>query len=119
MKRVLFGFVPLALFVVMVGVAGAAGTQAANKTMKASGKVTAVTADSLSVMDGTDTKTFAFDPRTRVVGKGLGTKSKEKNGKLTVSDAVAVDDEVQVAYHDMNGKLMAFEVRVQKGAKKS
>ena len=65
-----------------------------------------------------DTKTFAFDPHTRVAGKGLD-KSKAKNGKLSVADAVAVDDEVEVSYHDMNGKLMAFEVEVQKGAKKS
>ena len=54
--------------------------------------------------------TFTVDNTTKFVGKGLGTKAKA--GKLTATDAVAMNDHVRVAYHDMGGTMHAATVTV-------
>jgi hypothetical protein len=84
--------------------------QGKTKTMNATGIVKSVTGNSLVVnADGKD-MTFTVDNSTKFVGKGLGTKAAQ--GKLTASDAVAENDRVRVAYHDMNGTMHAATVTV-------
>ena len=94
----------------------AATSRAADTTKTVSGKVTAVSGDSLSIMSGSQAMTFAVDAKTKVLGKGLGTMANEKKTKgepFTITDGVANDDLVKVMYHDMGGgKLHAAEVHV-------
>ena len=60
---------------------------------------------------GKDT-TFTVDKDTRVIGKGMGTKSAASGGKLAISDAISTGDTVSVTYHDMGGTMHAATVRV-------
>jgi hypothetical protein len=97
------------------GAQGTSGAQAKTKTMNATGTVKSVTGDSLVVTTGSKDMTFAVDGTTKFVGKGLGTKA--AGGKLTATDAVAANDRVRVAYHDMGGTMHAATVTVTgKGA---
>jgi hypothetical protein len=86
--------------------------KAATKAMTASGTVKSVSATSLTVNSGGKDMTFMIDSSTKFVGKGLGTKSQAKGGKMTATDAVAANDMVSVAYHDMGGTMHAASVRV-------
>src|SRR5919197_4118696 len=87
----------------------AQGAQTKSKTQNATGTVKSVTGNSL-VITSADNKemTFTVDGTTKFVGKGLGTKASQ--GKLTATDAVATNDRVRVAYHDMNGTMHAATV---------
>jgi hypothetical protein len=109
MKR----FLIVALSVLALGTAQA-GLQAQEKTktMNATGTVKSVSGTSLVVtaQDGKD-MTFTVDSSTKFVGKGLSTKTAAQ-GKLTAPDAVAMNDKVRVAYHDMSGTLHAANVTV-------
>jgi hypothetical protein len=97
------------------GAQGTAGAPAKTKTMNATGTVKSVSGDSLVVSANGKDMTFAIDGTTKFVGKGLGTKA--AGGKLTATDAVAANDRVRVAYHDMGGTMHAATVTVtNKGA---
>jgi hypothetical protein len=117
MKRI----VGLAAALLVTGAVGATLAAQKPKTMLAQGKVTAVTNDSLTVVQGSDTMTFTVDSTTKVVGKGVGTKAnqmKAKNEPFTITDGVAMDDIVKVTYHEMDGKMHAAQVTiVQKNMK--
>jgi hypothetical protein len=85
---------------------------------KAEGVVTAMAADSLSLKgaDGT-AMTFMVDDTLRVVGEGLGTMEKQKaakGGKVTLAEAVAVGDTVQVMYKEVGEMKHASSVIVRK-----
>jgi hypothetical protein len=82
------------------------------KAMTAAGTVKSVSATCLTVTSGGKDMTFMLDSSTKFIGKGLGTKSQAKAGKMTATDAVAANDSVSVAYHDMSGMLHAASVRV-------
>ena len=65
----------------------------AEKSKMTQGKVTAVTADSITISTGAESMTFAADAETTVKGKGLGTKANEKAAKgekMTLTDSLAV-----------------------------
>lgn len=114
----------LALGIAVVGAAGQAtkdmkspAAKKPGKTLSASGKVTAVAADSVSIMKGTETMKFTVDAATKVSAKGAGTKAKA--GPVTVTDLVHEGDMVTVSYHDMGGGMLhAAQVRVSGGAAK-
>jgi hypothetical protein len=101
----------LALSAAQPGLEAQQGTQTKTKTQNASGTVKSVTGNSL-VITAADNKemTFSIDGSTKFVGKGLGTKASQ--GKLTATDAVAANDRVRVAYHDMSGTMHAATVTV-------
>jgi Domain of unknown function (DUF5666) len=86
---------------------------AAGKSM--TGVVTAVTGNDVTVKSTTGTQTFTVDKSTDIVGKGIGTATREKQkagaGPM-VSDLIKVDDRVTVSYEDMGGKLHAKSIRV-------
>jgi len=92
------------------GAQGTSGAPAKTKTMNATGTVKSVSGDSLVVTSGAKDMTFTVDGTTKFVGKGLGTKA--AGGKLTATDAVAANDRVRVAYHDMGGTMHAATVTV-------
>jgi len=96
-------------------VATAAVVSAADKPktlLLPNGLVKAATATSLTVTaDGKDT-TFAVDGKTKVHGKGIGTKSKAKGGKPTIPDLLAAGDRVTVSYQQMGTMMHAMSVEV-------
>ena len=111
MKRlVLVALSVLGLAVASQSAALAQAGKAAGKTMTASGMVKSVSATSLTVSSGGKDMTFTVDSSTKFVGKGLSTKSKGQ--KLAVTDAVAMNDQVRVTYHDMGGTMHAANVRI-------
>src|SRR5438093_667769 len=88
------------------------GTAAAQESKKAPGKVTAVTATSLTISGSsgggaTFTQTFVIDPTTKVVGKGAGTAAAKSGGKIAVTEVVHSGDTVNVSFNEMTGALHA------------
>jgi hypothetical protein len=89
------------------------------KTLSASGAVTAVTADSLSVKGKTAEWTFAVDAKTKVTATGASHKTaaaKADNKATPITEFVHVGDGVAVKYHDGPTKH-ADSVRVTAPAK--
>ena len=87
----------------------------AAKTMTATGEVTAVAADSLTVKAKAGDMTFAVDDKTNVEAKGAGHKAAaaKADAKPTpITDFVKVGDRVSVKYHDMGTSKHAADVRV-------
>ena len=92
------------------------------KTMNATGTVSAVATDSLTVKSkaGAETK-FMIDKDTVVNAKGATHKSLalKADGKATVlTDFVKSGDTVMVAYHDMGSMKHAATINVQISAVK-
>ena len=83
---------------------------------EAHGKVTAVSATSLTIAGSsrgaTFTQTYAIDPSTRVIGKGVGTAMAAKGGRSSITDVVGVGASVSVSYHAGADTPHAAEVRV-------
>jgi Domain of unknown function (DUF5666) len=97
-----------------------AAAAASSKTLNASGTVTEVTGNSLTVKTASGSQTFAIDKDTVIVGEGVGTlsrKMKEAGKGMTITDAVAVGDTVSVRYHDMGATKHAAEVSITRKAK--
>ena len=91
------------------------------KTMNATGTVSAVAPDSLTVKGKTDTWTFTIDKGTSVTAKGATHKSLalKADGKATVlTDFVKTGDTVNVAYHDMGTMKHAATITVTMAATK-
>jgi hypothetical protein len=109
----------LGLALAVVAAAMLTPAAAADKAKTVQGKVTAVAGDSLTIAKGTESMTFTVDSTTKVVGKGLTTKSNEKAAsgeKMTLSDSVATGDMVTVTYHEMDGKMHAANVKITQKA---
>ena len=90
------------------------------KTVTTTGVVTAVSDSSLAIKGDAGDLRFVIDPKTKIVGSGLGTKSREaqKAGeKTTAADFVRAGDTVSVRYTENEGAKRASEVRVVKAAK--
>jgi hypothetical protein len=105
------------LMATAVTTSAAAQEKAKEKTVQ--GTVTAAAGDSLTIAKGSESMTFVIDNTTKVVGKGLTTKTNEKAAageKLTLSDTVGKGDTVSVTYHEMDGKMHAGTVRVRQKA---
>src|SRR5829696_3390083 len=86
---------------------------ASAKTMSASGTVSAVSNDSLTVKGKTDEWTFAVDKSTTVKAKGAThkTAAMKADGKATaITDFVKTGDMVMVRYHDMGATKHAAAV---------
>ena len=91
--------------------------QQSKKPMRAAGRVSTVTQDSITIEMAADKMTFAVDNATKVVGKGLGTKTqtmKTKGLTTAITDLVKPSDSVVVTYVDSGeGKLRATEIHVR------
>ena len=94
-----------------------ASAEQAQKKMHAMGRVTTVAANSIGINTGAKSLTFDVDPSTTVVGKGVGTKSREMKtqGKsATLIDLVEQYDNVVVEYLDAGeGKLRATRIDIR------
>jgi len=119
MKRFLMICAAAMFAITPIGVMAQAKTPAAAekpaKTLTTTGKVAAVAADSLTVTASSGDMTFTIDSKTKIVGKGIGTKSGalKTDGKSTpATEFVHVGDRVTVKYHDMGATKHAANVHV-------
>ena len=97
--------------------------QPSKKSMRAAGHVDAVTQDSITIVTGgKDKMTLVVDNATKVIGRGLGTKSqtiKAEGRSATIAELVKPSDNVIVTYIEAGGgKLRATEVNVRQTTKK-
>lgn len=101
---------------------GGGGTTTAGamkSSTHAAGKVTAVSATSLTIAGaGAAAQTFAIDANTKVVGRGVGTMASKTGGKISATDAIGSGDTVDVSFTSMNGAMHADEIRVTAKAAK-
>ena len=88
-----------------------AHSSAAPKTkLLANTVVKSATPTALTVTaDGKDT-TFTIDAKTKVIGKGLGTKARAKGGKASLNDLVSAGDKVTVTYEETGMHASKVEV---------
>jgi len=93
----------------------ASAQAAAAKTMNATGTVSAVAPDSLTVKGASESLTFMIDKDTQVTAKGATHKSLalKADGKSSVlTDFVKAGDKVTVSYHDMGSMKHASRINV-------
>jgi hypothetical protein len=93
--------------------------KAADKTLNATGEVTAVTAKSLTVKGKTGEWTFDVDKDTHVSVAGATKKTmaaKDAKAPLEITQYVKVGDTVAVKYHDMGATKHASDVNVRNSA---
>jgi hypothetical protein len=99
--------------------AKSADKAAAPKAATAAGKVTAVTADSLTVKGKDAEWTFGVDKGTTVVAKGgshkMAAMTADKKPAV-ITAFVSVGDDVSVKYHDMGATKHAATVTVHSAA---
>ena len=83
---------------------------------EARGKVTAVSATSLTIAGSRGgasfTQSYAIDPSTHVIGKGVGTTMATRGGRTAITDIVSVGASVSVSYHAGADRPLASEVRL-------
>ena len=86
---------------------------AAGKTkLLSNATVKSITATMLTVTaDGKDTA-LTVDAKTNVIGKGLGTKTRAKGGKATITDLLSVGDRVSVTYQEDGTAMHASKVQL-------
>jgi len=110
----------LAVALAIAAVPSFVSAQGEGKTMNASGTVSAVAPDTLTVKGtGTENWTFMIDKDTSVTAKGATHKSLalKADGKATVlTDFIKVGDKVTVAYHDMGSMKHASRINVTTAA---
>jgi hypothetical protein len=119
MKRLVTLSLGVLLLAAPVFAQAKSGEKAAAKSMSASGKVSAVTADSVTVKGKDAEWTFAVDKSTTVVAKGGSHKMSALNADkkpTVVSEFVSVGDDVAVKYHDMGATKHAATITVHNAA---
>jgi len=85
------------------------------KGMTATGVVSAVSGNTLTIKEKTGDATFTVDSKTLVSGKGFGTagrKLEESGGKPTLGEFVKEGDTVAVTYVEEGGAKKASNVRM-------
>ena len=125
MKRVMGVFVGALLLSALPAFAQAekpkadAAKPSASKTMSATGTVSEVSADSLTVKAKSGDMMFAVDSATKVSARGASHKTaamKDDKKSTQITDFVHVGDTVAVSYHDMGDKKHAASVTVRSSA---
>jgi len=116
MKRVMYLAIPMLAACIL---ALPADLSAGGKNKLVAGAtVKSLTATELTVTAGGKDSTFSVDAKTRVVGKGIGTKARAKGGKAAITDLLAVGDRVSVTYDDAASPMRASKVEVMAAAAK-
>jgi len=93
--------------------AGSANGPKPEAAKSASGKVTSITASTLTVDHDGQALTFAVDTATRVSAPGAGRASRAAGGRLPITDLVGKGDVVNVVYQDAGSSMNASQVRIQ------
>jgi len=109
MRTTLFA-IPLLFLSMVAWPAGSSGAAQSKDQFLSNATVKSVSGTSVTA-DGKDT-TFSVDAKTKVVGKGMGTKSKAKGGKPTIVDLLKEGDRVAVTYHEMGATMHASRIEV-------
>jgi hypothetical protein len=120
MKRLLL-LVLGGLLVSAPAFAQAAGAKAAGKTLVATGSVSAVSAESMTVKAKTGELTFVVDKDTHVRVPGATKKTaalKDSKAPAAITEYVKVGDSVTVRYHDGGATKHAADVSVRSSVKK-
>ena len=86
------------------GLALSTGTKAPTKI--ATGTITALEEDSLTIQQGSVEFSFVVNEDTKVKG------TKKEGKETTFTDLLHVDQRVTVRYHEKDGDLQAVEVRL-------
>ena len=92
---------------------------AADKVLSASGVVSAVAADSVTVKGKAGEWKFAVDKDTMVTASGASRKTaalKDEKKPAQITEYVKVGDSVDVKYHDMGATKHAAQVTVRAAA---
>jgi hypothetical protein len=111
MRTVTLGIALLVVSIVAWPSISSAAPKPKNQLL-ANGTVKAVSATSLTVTaNGKDTS-FDVDAKTRVVGKGMGTKSEKARGKVTIVDLLKAGDRVSVTYQATGATMHASKIEV-------
>ena len=100
------------LAVMTIGLAAVSSAADPKPGMLANAVVKEVSGSSVIVTADAKDTTFAVDAKTKVVGKGIGTKSKAKGGKATISDLLVAGDRVTVKYQTMGTMMHAMGIEV-------
>jgi len=119
MKRLVTLVMGVLLLAAPVFAQAKAEGKAASKTMSASGKVSAVAADSVTVKGKDGEWTFAVDKGTTVVARGGSHKMAAMNADkkpTVVTEFVNVGDDVAVKFHDMGATKHAATITVHNAA---
>lgn len=101
----------------VIGSGVVAFAQKAKSSVLVNAIVKSVSATSLTASTNGKDTTFTIDPNTSVVGRGIGTKSREKGGKPAITDLIKEGARVSVTYLDVGGTLHASRVQVLAAAK--
>jgi hypothetical protein len=99
-----------AVFAIAIVAAPGASAQSAKKQLLANATVKSLSATSITVTASGKDSTFAVDSKTKVVGKGIGTKSAEKGGKASITDLLKEGDRVTVTYAGSGSAMMATTI---------
>ena len=97
-----------------------AASASADKVQHATGVVSNLSTDSVTVKGADGEWTFVVDAKTKVVAHGAGTAARKQaaaGAKTMITDLVANGDTVMVMFHERDGTRHAAEVRVTKKAK--
>ena len=116
MKRVLSMFLGVVLLAAPAFAQAKADKPAASKTLSAAGKVSGVTADSVTVKGKDAEWTFGVDKATTVVAAGGSHKMaamKADKKPTVITEFVKVGDDVSVKYHDMGATKHAATITVK------
>ena len=95
---------------------------AAAKSTSASGTVSAITNDSVTVTSGANSWVLAIDKNTKIIGEGVGTlsrKLKEAGKGMTATDAIGVGDSVSVSFSEAGGGKTASSINITRKAPKT
>jgi hypothetical protein len=98
---------------------GATGPEASGGSVR--GTITVVSSASITVKGADKERTFTVDPKTTVVGTGLGTinrQFKEKGQLPTIMDLLGPNDKVVVYFKEAGATVRASEIRVTAKAAK-
>ena len=92
----------------------AAASAAAKTHLLPNGTVKSLTATALTVSAHGKDMTFSVDAKTKVIGKGIGTKAdaKGKGGKAAITDLLAAGDRVNVVYQGTGAAAHATRVEL-------
>ena len=99
---------------IRLGASGEAASEDSGDS--AAGRITALTASSLTIKSGSGEITFSVDPKTRVLARGAGTATREARAGGSgpaITDLVKVGEDVVVSYRTSGSTRVANEVRVR------
>jgi hypothetical protein len=113
LEEVMRTLITCTLSIVLAHYAGLAAQS--GPTQNASGRVTVVTAESVTIQTSKEALTLAVDSATKVIGKGVGTLTaqlKAQGRSAVVTDLVHQYDSVHVKYTTAERGPRATEIRI-------